>query len=232
MIWYRYWLELRPRLLVLAVIAILIGLSVPDRTKSGGFDPDFMLKTALAQALGKDKIFTWITLTNAISFFAWVASVCFMSNGVFMPWQRHHASVNYTLTLPVSRQRLIAIYQFGNCVAALGVASLGMTSYCLALVKQGHEFPIVPLGISLAFGSLFVIAWMTILGGLTLVMHELWALLASIPLFLISIPWVRSTVTLLPAFGEFPWISVAALVTISVLALAFSLSVSREQEFG
>ena len=232
MIWYRYWLEIRSRLLALAMIAVCIGSITPDWEKRGGFGNDLMLNSPLGHSLGTDKVLIWITFTNTISFFAWTAGLCLMGNGLSTAWQRHHSSVNYTLTLPVSRQRLIGIYQFGNCVAGLGVTFLALASYCVVLLLQGHEVPIVPLGFSLAFGSLFVIAWMTILSGLTLVMHEVWAVLASSVLFLISIPWVRSTVTLLPAYGEFPWISVAALVTISVLALAFSLSVSREQEFG
>jgi hypothetical protein len=209
--WYRYWLEFRSRLLALAVVALYMGLRTPDSSTSQH---------------------VWIAFTSEISFFAWVASVCLMGNGISIAWQRRHPSVCFTLTLPISRQKVIWIYQSANCVAGIFVIFFAVAAYGVVLVLQGQEFPLFPLAISLAFGSLFVIAWTTILGGLTLVMHELWALVVSVPLFLISIPWVRSTVTLRPAYGEFPWISVAALLAITALALAFSLIQSREQEFG
>lgn len=231
MIWYRYWLEIRPRLLALAVVAVAMGYSTPDWEKRGEFANQLLINSPLGQAIGKDNIFTWLTFTNRISFFAWVAGICLMGNGIFAAWQRGHASATFTLTLPVSRQRLIGIYQIGNCVAAVVVTILAVASNGVALVLQDHELPIAPIGLSLAFGSLFVVAWMTILSGLTLVMHEVWVVLASSVLFLVSIPWVRSTVTSLPAYGEFPWISVAALLTMTVLAVAFSLAQSRELEF-
>ncbi len=60
--------------------------------------------------------------------------------------------------------------------------------------------------------------------------HELWTILVALPIFVASNRWIWVTVTSFTAYGEFPWISVyAPLLTIIVLALAFSLTQSRKQ---
>ena len=107
-----------------------------------------------------------------------------------------------------------------------------LAAQCGILLVQGRGIPLVPLAVSVAFGALFLIMWIAVLGALTMVMNEFWAMLASFPGYILSMRWVTSTATAFPAYGEFPWISVAALLIITALALAFSLSQSRIQEFG
>ena len=107
--------------------------------------------------------------------------------------KRRHASVCYTLTLPVSRDRLIWTHQSRrNWVAAVvrGCPDVGR-SLRDSLVARGVAFPFVPLAVSIAFGTLFLIAWIALLGALTLVMHEVlgyrWR---PFPVYVFSIPWV------------------------------------------
>ena len=142
------------------------------------------------------------------------------------------ASACYTLTLPVSRQRLIWTHHAGGWIAALCAAALTLLGQCAILLVQGRGIPLVPLAVSAAFGAIFLIAWIAVMSALTSVMHELWAMMASFPGYIMSMRWMTSTATSFPAYGEVPWISVAALVVITALALAFSLSQSRIQEFG
>jgi hypothetical protein len=112
------------------------------------------------------------------------------------------------------------------------VAVLALAAQCATLWLRGKDVPLIPLAISAAVATFFVIGWVALLSALSMVMHEFWAIVAGAPIFVASVHWTRVTVAVVPANGDFPWISVAALATISVLALAFSLSVSRTQEFG
>jgi hypothetical protein len=231
MIWYRYWLESRVRLVALAVIALGIGASTPDWAKSGQIAPE-LLGTGLAQSIGRESLLDWIAFSAQMSFFAWAAAFCLMGNGLRTAWLKRDASACYTLTLPVSRERLIWTHHAGGWIAALCAAALTLLAQCAILLSQGRGIPLVPLAVSAAFGAIFLIAWIAVLSALASVMHEFWALLLSLPGYLMSMRWVTSTATAFPAYGEFPWISMAALLTITALALAFSLSQSRVQEFG
>lgn len=231
MLWYRYWLELRPRLLMVAAFALWTGISMPAWAKLSPAAKE-LLGAPLGQSIGLESLNAWSAFAGQMAFFAWVVAVCLTGNGLRTPYMPRHASINYTLTLPVSRSRLISTYQASNCAAAFIAAALALAAQCATLWLRGEDVPIIPLAMSIAFATLFVIAWIALLSALSMVMHEGWAVLMGVPLFVVSVRWNWLTVTALPAYGEFPWVSVAALVTISVLALAFSLSVSREQEFG
>jgi hypothetical protein len=232
MLWYRYWLELRPRLLMVAAFALWTGISTPLWPKIPPAAVHDLLRTPLAQSVGIKSLTVWAAFANQMSFFAWVVALCLVGNGlrtVFMP---RHASINYTLTLPVSRSRLISTHQALNCAAALIAAGLTLGAQHVALWVRGETGAFIRSAVSIAFATLFVIAWISLLDAASVIIHELWAIFAAIPLFVISVRWVWVTVTALPAYGEFPWVSVAALLTISVLALVFSLSMTRIQEFG
>ncbi len=231
MTWYRYWLEVRPRLLALAVFALWIGFntvgwSQPMRSVQAIFG------NALAQSMGTESGTVWLRFTNQMAFFAWAVGVILMSNGLRTAFTPRHASISYTLTLPVSRRRLISTHFAGNCAAAVIAAALTLAARCATLWLRGDGIPFIPLAISIAFATLFVIGWIALLSALSMIMHEGWAVVASIAFLALSVRWTWVTVTALPAYGEFPWVSVAALLAISALALAFSLSRSREQEFG
>lgn len=231
--WYRYWLELRPRLLVVAAFALWTGISTPDWAKLSPAAAKELLGTPLAQSIGLESLNAWSAFAGQMAFFAWVVSVCLTGNGLGTAYMPRHASISYTLTLPVSRDRLISTNLVSNCAAALIAAALTLAARCATLLLRGEDVPFIPLAMSIAFATLFIIAWIALLSALSMVMHhEGWAILVGVPLFVVSVRWNWVTVTALPAYGEFPWVSVAALLTIIVLALAFSLSQSRIQEFA
>ena len=231
MIWYRYWLEVRLRLWMLAVIAVWIGASVPNWVYLRPLGQD-MLGTSLAQSIGRQSLLVWVAFAERLSFLAWVAAFCLIGNGLRTVWIKRDSSACYTLTLPVSRERLVWTHQAGSWIAALCASALMLAGQCAILRVQGRGIPFVPLAVSAAFGAIFLIAWITVLSALASVMHEFLALLGSLPVYLISMRWVTSTATSFPAYGEIPWISVAALLVITALAMAFSLTQSRIQEFG
>jgi hypothetical protein len=195
-----------------AVIALWIGFSSAKR----GIFPQ-----AVAQAYAVQ-----------MQYFVWVVGLGLMGNGLRTAFMRRHASISYTLTLPVSRDRLISTHFAGNCAAAVIASALTLAAQCATLWLRGAGIPFIPLAMSIAFATLFLIAWSALLSAFTSVIHEGWAIVAAIPLYVFSVPRILVTVIALPARSEFPWISVAALLTTSVLALAFSLGLSRIQEFG
>jgi hypothetical protein len=228
--WYRYWLEVRPRLWILAAVALWMGASTPNWAKSGRIAPE-LLGTGLALSIGRESLLDWIAFSAQMSFFAWAAALCLMGNGLRTAWVKRDASASYMLTLPVSRERLIWTQQACGWIAALFASALTLLAQVGILVVQGRGIPLVPLTVAAAVGTVFLIAWIAVLSALSLVMHEIWALLVSFPGYLMSMRWVTSAATSFPAYGEVPWISMAALLTITTLAVAFSLIQSRELEF-
>jgi hypothetical protein len=231
MIWYRYWLEIRPRLWIVAAIALWMGASTPNWAYLRPPSHE-LLDTPLALTIGRERLVSWILFSEQMSFFAWTAALCLMGNGLRTAWIRRDVSASFTLTLPVSRERLIWTQQAGGWIAALATVTLTLAAQYAILLVRGRGIPLLPLAVSAAIGAIFLIAWITVLSALTMVMHELWAMLATFPGYILSMRWVTSTAMSFPAYGEFPWLTVAALVTIMALALGFSLIQSRVQEFA
>ncbi len=232
MLWYRYWLEFRFRLLVVAAYAIWTGIITPEWAKLSPAAAKELLGTHLPQSIGPESLNAWVALAGQMSFFAWAVALCLMGNGLRTAFLPRHPSIGYTLTLPVSRSRLISTQQALNCASALIAAALTLAVRFAAMWLRGDRIPFVPLGVTIALATLFVIAWNAFLSALSLVIHELWTILVALPIFVASNRWIWVTVTSFTAYGEFPLVSVAALLTIIVLALAFSLTQSRKQEFG
>jgi hypothetical protein len=232
MLWYRYWLEFRLRLLVVAAYAIWTGIITPEWAKLSPAAANELLGTRLPQSIGQESLNAWVALAGQMSFFTWAIALCLMGNGLRTAFLPRHPSISYTLTLPVPRSRLISTQQALNCASALMAAALTLAVRFAAMWWRGDSIPFIPLGVSIAFATLFVIAWNTLLSALSMVIHELWTVLVALPIFVASNRWIWVTVTAFPAYGEFPWLSVAALLTITVLALAFLLIRIREQEFG
>ena len=227
---YRYWLELRQRLWMLAAIALWMGASTPNWARSGQIAPE-LLGTGLAQSIGRESLLDWLAFSAQMSLFAWAAAFSLMGSGLKSLWTRREGSTYYTLTLPVSRQRMIVTHQASAWIAALCAAAVALLAQCAVLLVMGRGIPLVPLAESAAVGALFLIAWIAVLSALASVMHEFWALLVSLPAYIASMRWVTSTATAYPAYGEFPWISVAVLLIMIALSIAFSLSQSRVGEY-
>jgi len=215
---------------ILGAIAVWMGASTANWARSGRIAPE-LLGTDPALSLSRESVLDWTAFSAQMSFFAWVAAVCLIGNGLRAAWSKRDASASYTLTLPVSRKQLIWTHQAGGWIVGLCVSALTLAAQIAVLVARGRETPLVPLAVSAAVGAIFLIAWIAVFGALTSVVHEFWALLVSLPVYIVSMRWVTSTATAFPASGRFPWISVAALLTLTALALAFSLIQSREQEF-
>jgi hypothetical protein len=216
---------------MLAAIALWMGASTPSWAYLRPPSRE-LLDTSLALTIGGERLVSWILFSEQMSFFAWIAAFCLMGNAFRTAWVKRDATVSYTLTLPVSRQRLIWTQQAGAWIAALGAAALTLAAQCALLLVRGRGIPFVPLAVSVAVGAIFLLAWIAVLSALTTVVHGIWALLVSFPGYILSMRWVTSTAMSFPAYGEFPWVTVAALVTITALALGFSLIQSREQEFA
>jgi hypothetical protein len=232
MLCYRYWLEYRFRLLVVAAFAVWTGIITPEWARLSPSAAKELLGTRLPRSMELESLNAWVALAGQMSFFAWGVALCLMGNGLRTAFLPRHPSIGYTLTLPVSRRRLISTQQALSCASALIAAALTLAVRFAEMWLRGDRIPFIPLGVSIALATVFVIAWIALLSALSMVMHELWTLLAALPLFVISNRWIWVTVTALPAYGEFPWISVASLLMITASALAFSLIQSRIQEFG
>ncbi|MBZ5634121.1 MAG: hypothetical protein LAO55_13455 [Acidobacteriia bacterium] len=231
MIWYRYWLETRQRFLLLALWTIWMGAQVPDFAHPTRRAQE-MMRTPLAQAIGREDAIVWEAFADKIGSLAWVAATfAFLGTGLRTAWLPRDLAVYYTLTLPVSRWRLIATYQGASCVGALLAFALMLATQCVVLLIQERSVPLVPLAISIAFAIPMLMAWTAVVGALALLTHEYWAMLMTVPILLLTVPITRHTVTAFSERGERPWIAVAALLAVTVLAFAFTLQHARIKEF-
>jgi hypothetical protein len=234
MIWYRHWLEIRSRLPALALVLLLaawpgMGLNGATSFEQTGRVFREVVGTPLAQSIEMENLFVWATFAERIPVLAWVAAFC-LAGSVFGRPPRD-LSVYYTLSLPVSRRRLIWTRQMAGFAVALLVSLLMLAVQCAILLFQGRDIPFSPLITSLAFGLPVLMAWIAVMGAVNLVMNEFWALLAVSPLLLLSLRFGFYTVTAFPARGDLPWDSMSALVAITALCVTFSISWGPNKEF-
>src|SRR5687768_10814237 len=114
MIWYRHWVEMRLGVLLFAGLSLWLGFSIRGPWHSLEYGQALPL-TPLGQAIGAEGVLVWAEFAGRILPFSLAASLGLSGAGFrtfFMPLP----PVVYTLTLPISRTRLI----WTRLAAALG----------------------------------------------------------------------------------------------------------------
>jgi len=238
MTWYRHWLELRWRLPLFALVALLLGAWRPGRGMNGAADFSHtgrmykaLQETVLAQSIGTEDLFIWAAFTERIWILAWLSAFLFVGNGLRTALLPRDLSIYYMLGLPVSRGRLIWTRHAANLIAGILLLAMTWGVHCVVLWFQGRAVPFVPMAQSAAFTILILVAWIAVMAALSAVMYEIWAFLATLPLFIITQRPAWDLVTAFLARGEFPWTPAAALLAIAALSFAFMLHAESAREF-
>ena len=227
MIWYRHWVEMRLGVLVFAGLCMWLGVSVVGPWRSLEFGQALPL-TPLGQAIGAEEVLVWAEFAGRILPFSLAACLALSGAGFrtfFMPV----APVVYTLTLPISRTRLI----WTRLAAGLGVACVGATVLTAGGVvwftMRGQTVPIAAVLQSLVLGVVLLAAMLAIMSAVITVLPTAWAFLGVLGVLALAIP--NSYVVSAPARGDVPWLAVGGYVIALVAAMLFTLAYVRAREY-
>lgn len=227
MIWYRHWVEMRLGVLVFAGLCMWLGVSVLGPWRSLEFGQALPL-TPLGLAIGAEEVLVWAEFAGRILPFSLAASLGLAGAGFrtfFMPV----ASVGYTLTLPISRQRLI----WTRLAAALGVACVGAMVLTAGGVvwftMRGQTVPIAAVLESMGLGVVLLAAMLGIMSAVVTALPTAWAFLGVLGVLALAIP--NSYVVSAPARGDVPWLALGGYVMALVAAMGFTLAYVRAREY-
>jgi hypothetical protein len=227
MIWYRHWVEMQLAVLMFAGFCLWFGFSIVGPWHSLEFGQPLPL-TPLGQAIGAEEVFVWAEFAGRILPFSLAASLTLSGAGFrtfFMPV----APVVYTLTLPISRTRLI----WTRLAAGLGVACAGAAVLTAGGVvwftMRGQTVPIAEVFQSLVLGVVLLAAMLAIMSAVITALPTVWAFLGIFVLLALAIP--NSYVVSAPARGDVPWLALGGYVMALVAAMLFTLSYVRAREY-
>ena len=229
MIWYRHWLELRTGLLVMAGLSLYIALTATVPFRWLGFG-QALTETPLGQAIG-DQVLIWAEFAGRIPTFVFYSATLALAGAGFDTLIRPSGpAVAYTLTLPVSRTRLIC----ARLAAAVAATVLAGVLLCAAgaavLLARGHGIPLVPVAQSLALGFALAVALLAVVGALVTFLGYPWTWLAYLVLYLVTLRPVTYIVAG-PARGDAPWIALIACLIVIPAAVAFTVRVAWVNEY-
>ena len=227
MIWYRHWVEMRLGVLVFAGLCLWFGVSIIGPWRSLEFGQPLPL-TPLGQAIGSAEVLVWAEFAGRILPVSLAACLALSGAGfrtLFMPV----APVVYTLTLPISRPRLI----WTRLAAGLGVACVGATVFTAGgivwFTLRGQAVPVAPVLQSLALGVVVLAAMLAIMSAVITALPTAWAFLGLLGLMALAIP--NSYVVSAPARGDVPWLALGGYVIALVAAMSFTLFYVRAREY-
>jgi hypothetical protein len=230
MIWDRHWLELRARLPFLAAAAIALGawpMTLFDGENavfveflaSRPHSPD-----AEALALAISRIF----------FILWGGAIALGGNGL-RTWYMDRVAPSdmelpFTLTLPISRMRIVATRLAAGWLAAMLVAVLVLGSQYTVQAIQGRSVPAGAGVNAVAWLAIGMAAWIVVYGGV-LMTRGIWMFLFLMGGILVCLP-LSLTLMLGGLGGNVTAIasSLAALAGLASGAFAFTVHRARRLE--
>jgi hypothetical protein len=141
-------------------------------------------------------------------------------------------SAAFTLTLPISRRRLIGTRLAATLAIGLGFEALWLTAHMAVLEARGVPVPYDPLLQSFAFGVPVSIAWVSVFAALMTFLSKFWWFVAGTVLAIAGAIPAQRLVTLWPLRGEMPWLELAGTLALSAIALVLTLRYGPEQEYA
>ena len=227
MIWHRHWLEMRLGVLMLAGLCLWSGFAVVGPWRSLEYGQPLPL-TPLGQAIGAQEILVWSEFAGRILPFSLAACMALAGAGLrtlFMPV----APVVYTLTLPISRTRLI----WTRLAAGLGVACAGAmlltAGGVLWFTLRGQAVPIAAVLQSMVLGVVVLAAMLAIMSAVVTALPTGWAFLGFLAMIALALP--NSYIVSAPARADVPWLALGGYVTALIAAVVFTVSYVRTREY-
>ena len=228
MIWYRHWLEMRTALLFMAGLSLLMALAATGSFRLLEFGQT-LTEMRLGQTIG-DRVLVWAEFAGRTPFVIFAATLALAGAGFDSLLRPSGASVAYTLTLPVSRTRLICTRLAAALAATVLAGVLLSAAGAAVLLTRGHGIPIVPVAQSLALAVPPAAALLAVVGALVTLIGYRWTWLAYLVLYLAAMRPIHYIVAG-PARGEAPWISLIACLIVIPAAIAFTVRVASLNEY-
>ena len=227
MIWYRHWLELRTGLLAMAGLSMLMVLTATGSFRLLEFGQT-LTETRLAQTIG-DRVLVWAEFAGRTPYFIFAATLVLAGAGFDSLLRPSGAAVAYTLTLPVSRTRLICTRLAAALAAIVLVGVLLSAAGGAVLLARGHGIPLVPVAQSLALAVPPAAALLAVVGALVTLLGYRWIWLAYLVLYVAAMRPIHYIVAG-PARGDAPWIPLIACLIVIPAAVAFTVYVASVKE--
>jgi hypothetical protein len=230
MIWYRHWLEIRPTLIVVVVMAFGMGGLFTWQIGEGPLARE-LTGSSLAASLDRRAVLTWAMYVNRLGMSAWLLALFLGSTGLRSTFNPA-GSPAYTLTLPVSRRTLMLTRIATTLALGLAFEALWLASHVAILGLRGAPVPYAPLLQSFAFGVPVLAALVSIISALMTFLSKLWWFLVSIAVLLAGAIPIQRLVTLWPLRGDMPWQELAGVVTAGAVALVLTLRYGPDREYA
>jgi hypothetical protein len=227
MIWYRHWLELRPGVLFFAGLCAWFGVSLLGPWRSLEFGQP-LPATPLGQAIGEGQVLVWAEYAVRILPFSLPSSLTLAGAG-FGTYYMPVASNFYTLTLPISRARLLWTRLAAGLVVAFMEATVFTVAAYLWFTMRGQTVPVVEVLQSLALGLVLLAAMLAIMSAIITALPTPWGFLGILGVMGLAIP--NSYVVSAPARGDVPWLMLGGYVVALIAAVLFTLRYVRTREY-
>jgi len=230
MIWYRHWLELRGRILVVFLAAIVLG-AWPVTPLDG----ENAIFTALLRAGASTRDAESLALFVSRSFvIVFGGAIALCGNGV-RTWYMDHiapsdANLPFTLTLPLARASLVGSRLMAGWVLTIVMFALVMGGLYAANAIQGRMLPVGPLAKAFGWMATGMTGWILVQGA-ALMTRGLWIPASFVVGIFLSLPLALS-LTLAGLAGNVTGIarSAVALAVLGATAFAFTLHRVRRLE--
>jgi hypothetical protein len=230
MIWYRHWLEIRYTLVVTIVLAFGMGGLFASQIGEGPLSRE-LVGSRIAASLDRQSLLAWAAYVNRVGLSAWMIAVFLGSTGLrslFHPT----GSPAFTLTLPVSRRRIIATRLGVTLGLSLSLEAVWLMSHLTVLALRGGDAPYGPLLQSFALAIPVVVTWVSVAAALMTFLSPGWAFLAAIVLAIAGAIPAQIMVTAWPLRGEMPWLVLGGLLASGGVAIGVTLRFGPSQEFA
>lgn len=241
-IWYRHWLEVRSplwRLLVIAaLVVVLYPILVQDAAtyleESGLLRHDIRNLEPLVPGVPQSALVPWAIHADMLALWAVVLPVVWSVNGRNLvsplgPSGPSHASAFFTLSLPISRARLVMTRWVAGCVIAAVLVVSGLLAHIASLLVMGQPVPLTLMMASVMRALVYLSAVCAFFVMLALVFRGFWAYIAG---FAIAFAMLFSTGPLIARFiAGAAWSDVAVVLAVTGALCAASVLIARTKEY-
>lgn len=230
MIWYRHWLELRWRLPWVLAGGVLLGLWPQD-----GLWDNMHRWPGDTASVPADSA-AWFSFVSRAWLLSFMGAIVLSGNG-FRTWYMDSVgpsdvSLAFTLSLPLSRTRLMWTRMIGSWVAVAGALAAATLTQFAWLSLAGQPVPVSALTASAAMLAVAAAAWVVVCAALLMPTRLVWGVLAYVPAVLVCSPLTISAATTWTAGGRSPWLALAALAVIAAACAAYMRRAARTREFA
>ena len=232
MIWYRHWLELRSVAVGLIAAAGVLGpfyfrreLLEPGAYRGNGYEANLLrplidsLEPLELTALGQHLEFLWLAILFGSMFLATDGLRTFTNQ--FGRTGLVTTTAEYTLSLPVSRRRVVLTRIAAGYLLGAVALTLALTANVVALKVFDRAVPFVPMLIATGFATLVVLLWICVLISMIAIAGGGWGMFLTLICMVFGSPmamWGMSAA----AGGTLGW----PLLLLFVVVLAFAVYVS------